>query len=81
MSNNNEEKRKWGRVGDIDYRTKVGSDAWFDAHPENIQHLSAHRRLHMLADHEEVRHLTDASVEDKIEEIVYFEREDDAWQF
>ena len=62
-------ERKWGSVDDIDNRTKVGSEAWKNQHSEDIQHLSAYRRLHQLADHEEVRHLVDAPVEDKLEEI------------
>lgn len=41
-------------LDDIDYRTKVGSDAWKARHNEDERRLSAWRRLHKLLDHEEV---------------------------
>jgi hypothetical protein len=60
---------RWGRVSEIDKRTRVGSKAWMDRHSTDIQHLSAYRKLHQLADHQEVRNLVDASVEEKLNAI------------
>jgi hypothetical protein len=62
-------KPKWGSVDEIDRRTKVGSDAWKARHSESIQHLSAFRHLHDIAPHEDVRHLADASVQEKLKAI------------
>jgi len=44
-------------TGDIDKRTKVGSEAWKKAHNKETQQLSAWRRLHMLLPHEDVKKL------------------------
>ena len=62
-------ENKWGSIDDIDYRTKVGSDAWHARHSEPIQHLSAFRRLNEVAPHSEVRHLADSSVEEKLQAL------------
>ncbi len=62
-------KNKWGSINDIDKRTKVGTPAWKRVHSRDIQHLSAFRRLHDLADHEDVRHLADSPVSEKLKEI------------
>jgi hypothetical protein len=62
-------ENKWGSVNEIDMRTKVGSAAWKAKHPRRVQHLSAFRRLHDLAPHEEVRHLADAPVSQKLKAI------------
>ena len=42
------------RINDIDYRTKVGSEAWKNNHTKSTQQLSAWRRLHALLPHEDV---------------------------
>ena len=42
---------RWGHLHEIDYRTRVGSKAWFDRHPLRIKHLSSWRNLHRLAPH------------------------------
>jgi hypothetical protein len=60
---------KWGHLDDIDYRTRVGSDAWKKRHPENIQKLSAFRYLHEIAEHPEVRDLADATVEEMLKAV------------
>ncbi|MHC4121736.1 MAG: hypothetical protein ACYSWO_30055 [Planctomycetota bacterium] len=39
----------------IDYRTKVGTEAWNNRHTEQQKKLSAWRRLHALLSHEEVK--------------------------
>jgi hypothetical protein len=62
-------ERKWGHLDEIDYRTKVGSKAWKERHPENIQKLSAFRFLHEIAPHEEVRDLADSSVKKMLKAI------------
>lgn len=68
-------RRRWGKVDDIDHRTKVGSEAWKARHSNKIQHLSAHRRLHQLSDHEHAREFTDKSVKDKVDEVRRLEDE------
>ena len=60
---------KWGSINEIDRRLKPGSDAWKARHSTPIQHLSAYRRLHDLADHDQVRDLVDAPVSKKLAEI------------
>lgn len=46
---------KWDRTCHIDYRTKVGTDAWTARHPRwQTRKLSAWRRLHDQHDHEAV---------------------------
>jgi len=40
-------KRRWGSLDEIDYRIKVGSQAW-KALPRRIRQLTAWRRMHML---------------------------------
>lgn len=62
-------KNKWGSVNQIDKRCNVGSEAWKQRHSPNIQHLSAYRHLHQLAEHSEVRHLADKSVSQKLNAI------------
>lgn len=69
-------ERRWGRVDEIDRRTKVGSEAWKNRHSEDIQNLSAHRRLHQLTDHEHAREFTDKSVQEKVDEVRRLENED-----
>ena len=66
---------KWGSVDEIDMRTNVGSAAWKQRHPRRIQHLSAYRRLHQLAEHEQVRHLVDAPVSQKLQKIQELENQ------
>jgi hypothetical protein len=60
---------KWGSVSEIDMRTKVGSPAWKARHSRDVQHLSAFRRLHDLAEHDDVRELADAPVSEKLKAI------------
>ena len=53
--NANARRNKWGSLDEIDYRTKVGTPAWEDAHPRwQIRKLSAWRRMHMLGTHDQV---------------------------
>ena len=47
----------WGSLCEIDYRTKVGSDAWYARHVPRLRRLSAWRRMHMLSQHDGVRDL------------------------
>ena len=67
---------KWGHVHEIDRRCKPGSEAWFRRHPTRVQHLSAYRKLHDIADHQEVREYVDASVKSKLKAIKKFESND-----
>ena len=46
------EGQRWGALREIDYRTKVASEAWFGRHPRRILHLSSHRYMHELAEHD-----------------------------
>ena len=68
---------RWGSLDEIDYRCRVGSEAWKKRHPRRIQHLSAYRRLHDLADHEQVRELADAPVSKKLDAIRKLEQDSD----
>ena len=68
-------ENKWGSLNEIDMRTKVGSPAWKARHSKDIQHLSAYRRLHDLAEHDEVRDLVDAPVSEKLKAIKKLENE------
>lgn len=52
----------------IDYRTKVGSDAWNARHTEAQKKQSAWRRLHALMPHEEVKKV--ASYDMPVAELV-----------
>ena len=49
------QQRVLGCNYEIDYRTKVGTDAWNGAHPPRIKKLSALRRSHMIREHHIVK--------------------------
>ena len=56
---------------DIDYRTRVGSEAWKKKHDRETQQLSAWRRLHALLPHEDVVQLAKSTDHpDKLAAIV-----------
>lgn len=41
---------KWGHLSQINYKTKVGSEAWYASHPSaKVRKLSAYRYLHLIA--------------------------------
>lgn len=40
---------RWGVTREIDYRTRVGTPAWYAAHPPRVRKLSAWRFLHLVA--------------------------------
>jgi hypothetical protein len=60
---------RWGHLHQIDYRTKVGSEAWKARHSNNIQHLSAYRRLEEVAGHDIARQYVDSPVNEKLKAI------------
>ena len=54
-------KPKWGSTREIDYRTKVGTPAWTQAHPVRVRKLSTWRFLHTQVGHEKVKQITGGS--------------------
>lgn len=44
-----------GSIEKIDYRTRVGSEAWMARNDAKAKKLSAWRRLHALLPHDEVK--------------------------
>ena len=46
---------KWAHLDEIDYRTSVGSPAWWSRHHLGARRLSAWRRMHMLGNHARIR--------------------------
>ena len=59
------EKKDLGSTDGIDYRTKVGSDAWRSRLTPEAQKLSAWRRLHALLPHEKVKELVNLEMSGK----------------
>ena len=46
---------RWGHLHELDYRTNVGTTAWFRRHPEQrLRKLSAWRYLHTFGTHARV---------------------------
>ena len=47
---------RWASLDEIDRRTRVGSSAWYQLHPESRQKLlSAWRAMHAVAPHTRIR--------------------------
>jgi len=59
------EKRDLGSTDEIDYRTKVGSDAWRSRLTPDAQKLSAWRRLHALLPHAKVKAIANLEMSGK----------------
>jgi hypothetical protein len=66
---------RWGHLHEIDYRTKVGTEAWKKYHAYRLRHLSAYRRLHELVGHRVARKFVNSTIREKLRAIKRFEEE------